>query len=321
MTKSTFQLHYDTETGISYVKKVIDEVQKNHQECDNEIITGFMPQMLDDNGKSHKLCPVRCFENYITNLHPENESLWQKAAKKFSDTPGKPWYCNRTVRHNIHDNFMSLLSEDCKLSKRYTNHCIHVTGITSLKRSNFTDKQVMSITGHKSVDSLAIYQRIKSDEKLMMGMCLTLSLLRPEDASMIQNRTDSPQVSKIALPAPAAPTSTNVLPSCHQNSKDLIPLENAITPYQPPVSADTTNLDLMALIADVQSEEIPDEELVLAATQCESEMLPTSQMLLPVTTTSTSATTVMRKITNPTPTFTNCTFGTIGTLNIHIHKH
>ena len=139
----------------------------------------------------HKLCPVQAFENYIGNLHPDTKNLWQKPAKKFPAKPEqKPWYHNVKVGHNTHDNFMSRLSEDCKLSRRYTNHCLCVTGITSLKRNNFSDKQVMAITGHKSVEFLAIYQRIQSDEKLMMGMCLTFSLLRPEDAVMMQNNIE-----------------------------------------------------------------------------------------------------------------------------------
>ena len=55
MTKSTFQLQYDTETQISYVRKVEDELTKNHQECDTEIITGFMPQIKNPDGTAHKL--------------------------------------------------------------------------------------------------------------------------------------------------------------------------------------------------------------------------------------------------------------------------
>ena len=43
MTMKTFQLEYDQESGICFMKKVIDEVTKNHQETNNEVITGFMP--------------------------------------------------------------------------------------------------------------------------------------------------------------------------------------------------------------------------------------------------------------------------------------
>ena len=50
MEKDTFQLHYDVDTGVSYVKKVKDEQTKNHKETNQEIQTGFMPQVLSSNG-------------------------------------------------------------------------------------------------------------------------------------------------------------------------------------------------------------------------------------------------------------------------------
>ena len=157
ITKEMFQLHYDPETKFSYVKKVVDEIQKNHKECDNEIITGFMPEMLNTDGTSHKLCPVKAFQRCMYNLHPDNNNLWQKP-KKFFPVYRLPWYNNVKVGHNTHEKFMSNLSENAKLSKRYTNHCLRVTRITSLTRDHFTLKQIMSITGHKSVESLAVYQ-------------------------------------------------------------------------------------------------------------------------------------------------------------------
>ena len=52
MTKglSTYAL---TETGMSYVKKVEDEMTKNRREKDNELITG-LPQILNEDGTPHK---------------------------------------------------------------------------------------------------------------------------------------------------------------------------------------------------------------------------------------------------------------------------
>ena len=45
MTTSTFELKYDVDTGICYVKKVIDELTKNRHESDHKLVTGFMPQL------------------------------------------------------------------------------------------------------------------------------------------------------------------------------------------------------------------------------------------------------------------------------------
>ena len=328
MTKDTFQLHYDNETKIPYVKKVIDEIQKNHTECDNEIITGFMPQMLDHLGNVHKLCPVRAFENYLNKLHPNNNSLWQKPAKQIPTDPLKSWYENVNVGHNTHDKFMTKLSTDCKLSKKYTNHCLRVTGITSLKRGNFSDKQVMSVSGHKSIDSLAIYQRVKSDEKLMMGMCLTFSLMRPEDAIVMKNTTNQDNTTQNvpALPAPPIqqPTTTLavVLPQPNIDlGNQLIPLESAISPFTLQEQNENDDFDLMSLLQEVENDDLTDEQLVLAATQCEAQVPENDNLRPAVPFTTTTTTALMRKVTNPAPTFTNCTFGTIGTVNIHIHKH
>ena len=91
LIKEMFQLHFDTETKMSYVKKVVDKIQKNHQEYDSEIITGFMPQIQNISGVPHKVCPVRSFEMYLNNLHADNKFLWQKAFTKFH-LDGKPWY-------------------------------------------------------------------------------------------------------------------------------------------------------------------------------------------------------------------------------------
>ena len=75
MTKNTFQLEYDPETRMSYVRKIVDEIQKNHQETNEEIITGFMPQIIQPNGMPHKLYPVQAFENYLGKLNPNSDKL------------------------------------------------------------------------------------------------------------------------------------------------------------------------------------------------------------------------------------------------------
>ena len=74
--------------------------------------------------------------------------------------------------HNPMKTFMGNLSQICQLLDYYTNHCIRITGTTKLTRENYTLRQIMSITGHKSIQSLGIYQCVKADEKLMMGMGL-----------------------------------------------------------------------------------------------------------------------------------------------------
>ena len=157
----------------------------------------------------------------------------------------------------------------------------------------------------------------------MMRMCLSFSLLHPEDPIIIQNSLPiaeqenySPQLQVKSLPT------VKDIESPIQH-KELIPLENAIVPYQPPVPVnDTPDFDLMSLITEVENDGIPDEELLVMVTQCEQSVTPVNQNAV-IPTMASNKTAVMRRSTTscPSQTFTGCTFGSVGTINIHIHKH
>ena len=67
MTTHTFKAVFDDMNDIIYIKKIEDELQKNHKECDGEIITGYMPEMKDN-----PLCPVESFREYMSHLNSVN---------------------------------------------------------------------------------------------------------------------------------------------------------------------------------------------------------------------------------------------------------
>ena len=54
MQKDDFSLEYDSDTQIAYVRKVKDELAKNHKEMDVHVTTGFMTQVMGTDGKPHK---------------------------------------------------------------------------------------------------------------------------------------------------------------------------------------------------------------------------------------------------------------------------
>ena len=174
LMKDTFKLEYDLDVRMAYVKKVQDEGTKNHQEFNNEIITRFMPQTINPTkGYPHRLCPVCGFENYTAKLSKDSNMLWQQPLKSIKNRD--VWYSNQHFGYNILDKFMCHISKKLNLSQIYTNHCIPVTGVTNLNRCQFTAKQIMSISGHKSLESLTIYHKFAKGEKVMMG-CHSLIL-------------------------------------------------------------------------------------------------------------------------------------------------
>jgi integrase len=78
------------------------------------------------------------------------------------------WYCNVPIGAKMLGVFMSEISEKCKLSQIYINHSIRATGATLLSKHKygFGDAQIMSVTGHKSVQSLTTYQRIDTEDTI-----------------------------------------------------------------------------------------------------------------------------------------------------------
>ena len=69
------------------------------------------------------------------------------------------------------------LSKDLELSQMYSNHDLRVTAISILARKGYSDKQIMSSSGHKSKLSEDIYKRVSRDEKLSMGHAISKQFL------------------------------------------------------------------------------------------------------------------------------------------------
>ena len=81
---------------------------------------------------------------------------------------------------------MTELSALCHLSKKYTNHCFCATEATLLSRVSFSPAQIISVTGLKSVSSLAVYQQVSATKKLAMTISLSSHML-PRKSAPIKN--------------------------------------------------------------------------------------------------------------------------------------
>ncbi|VDH97885.1 Hypothetical predicted protein [Mytilus galloprovincialis] len=117
MTKSTFALKTDPDTGMRYIEKILDELTKNHRGNDKETTSGVMPEATGS-----MYCPVDSFIKYTDKLHPDCDRLWQRPRDCFVDDDNEIWYYNAPVGEKKLKTFMSDLSLSCKLSQKYTNH-------------------------------------------------------------------------------------------------------------------------------------------------------------------------------------------------------
>ena len=172
--KSTFGVR-DDGNGSRYVCRLIDEMTKNHRENDKEESSGMMPEM-----PGNALCPVASFLKYVSKLHPENDKLWQRCRDSFVPDD-KVWYQNSCVGTKKLGSFMTDLRKALTLPVDYSNHSIRATGATLLSRASFNPAQIMAVTGHKSVSSLAVYQRVSDQEKLCMGRTISSVVTSTQD--------------------------------------------------------------------------------------------------------------------------------------------
>ena len=100
MEKDDFQLDYDQDTNIAYVKTVKDELTKHHKDVDIDVTSGLMTQVLSSDVRPHKLCPVRSFENYLNYLNPKCNHLWQLPRRNVKrDNP--VWYIKTTGPQSV----------------------------------------------------------------------------------------------------------------------------------------------------------------------------------------------------------------------------
>ena len=294
MTKDTFMLSTNPETGVKFIHKVVDEETKNHKEVDGQIVTAFMPEMGYDNKK----CPVQSNLTYLYSLRNDSNKLWQ--SPKFTDFPEDPrvrvWYGPNSCGHNTHEKFVSKLAKNCGLeSFGYTNHSLRVSAINVLTRQNYTNKQIMSITSHKSSTSLETYQRVSNHEKLRMGSSLGGALVTSNALVPYNTNTTSPVV---------APISNNI-----ENTREIVPIEANITPNT--IASDDIQLSDQEIMKFIQQTE-SDQQLMMS--QSTSREVTTTDGCSKTVSTNM----VTKKSSQQIPAFYNCTFN--GNLTININK-
>ena len=161
-SKDSFKVAIDSQNR-KYVYQAIDELDKNHREKDDPSDSTTDGRMYEQPGE---LCPVKSFQLYLSKLHPELDSLWQRPKEAVpTDSTDNVWYCKVPVGKNTLGNFMKNISRAAGLSKEYTNHSIRATAVTLLDHSNFEARHIMRVSGHKSEASIRSYSRRLSESK------------------------------------------------------------------------------------------------------------------------------------------------------------
>ena len=152
LNKNSFDIKTSPD-GLKYIEINFNEVTKKNQGDSNS-------STLDTLHNNHAIiveqpgsvrCPVNSFIHYLENLNEKCDAFFQYP----DDTKTK--FDKRPVGKNILGILMKVISENAKLSKIYTNHCIRKTTATGLRRQGFDLKDIANVTKHKNLQSLEHY--------------------------------------------------------------------------------------------------------------------------------------------------------------------
>ena len=152
LDKNSFEIKTGSD-GLDYIELTFNEKSKKNQGDQN---SSGQDSLHNDHHiisaqPGNILCPVKSFKKYISLLHPETDVLFQYPSKS------KKCYDKKPIWKNSLATMMKEISEDAKLSKIYTNHCIHKTRATAMKRQGFDLNEIQNVTKHKNLDSLKHY--------------------------------------------------------------------------------------------------------------------------------------------------------------------
>lgn len=241
------------ENGFEFVKKVKDELTKNHRDTEKDVQSGIMPENHD-----WPMCPVRSFKMYFEHLNPTNKHLWQNPLQKVNEIQEKVWFGKGHLGKNPLGTFMSCISKETNLSKVYTNHSIRVTGASIFQRCNYHPKQIMSVTGHKSVQSLTIYTKVQDKEKVNMGKTLTQALQMPDDKLSLMSPPVQGTTRKVLTPSTKnfsiqqEATAEEPQPSTSKENMQVVHVDPDLVDEE--AWGDTGDIDLMKMVADLEEE-------------------------------------------------------------------
>lgn len=161
--------HYEIKiiNGRSCITQKTDELTKNHRENDVHRVSGAIVVQ-----QNHDKCPVQVLEKYLSKLSKDSPYLWQLPVKFLIDNT--TWYNRKSGVRTI-KNFMKTISQKCQLSTMYTNHCVRATTCTLLGEI-YSDINVQSVSGHKSLSGLSQYKPINDSQKISMSQSLSDTL-------------------------------------------------------------------------------------------------------------------------------------------------
>ena len=104
---------------------------------------------------------MRLLDFYISKLPKgakEKDAFYFTPLPKTPEDPEKPWYSVVPIGWNKLDRMVKDIFAEVGVSGK-TNHSLRATGATRMYNHGIPEKTIQVRTGHKSIDSLRVYER------------------------------------------------------------------------------------------------------------------------------------------------------------------
>lgn len=161
-------LHFFKLQSAKEALRLADSLTKNHRGDDPSPASEAV--IVETGGLE---CPITLIKTYLEKLS-SNVYLWQKPKRKWTLEMGC-WFENSKIGTNTIATMMKKLSQSLNFAQSYTNHSIRATAITILGRS-FEDNDIRAVSGHKSLNALAIYKRTSESRIEKMSLHLQTAM-------------------------------------------------------------------------------------------------------------------------------------------------
>lgn len=186
-------LVFTVQDGVERITLGTDFQTKNHR-------GGLAGAGYVTKGSIQDPVQVNAIKRYLEKLHPDIDRLFQRCLLRKGEVFSKDvscWFMKSPLSHNVLDSMMRMLSEAASLAAVYTNHCVRATSIVHLKEGGVQDRQIMSVTGHRNVQSIASYDYVSPADASKFSAAID----KKSDSTAVQS--DCATSVSVAAPVPA----------------------------------------------------------------------------------------------------------------------
>ena len=130
-------------------------------------------------------CPVYLLDLYISKLPKgavDNDLFYCKPMASAPLDASCPWYFNVPIGKNTLSKMVADMCAEAGLSGKKTNHSLRVSGTSCLFEAGVPEKLIQQRTGHRTLESLRMYERVTDKQQLAVSKVLTGEKNTYEDA-------------------------------------------------------------------------------------------------------------------------------------------